>query len=572
MKTVRLHAMTLSNFKGISAGCYDFAGRSSAVYGANGTGKTTLADAWMWLVTGKNSRGLSDFTIKPTSERDGERDTGVITSVSAEITVDDVPHTLRRDYYEKWSQKRGSVEKTFDGNTTDFFIDGAAMKKAEYDAAVRELVAPEDVFLLISRLTGFCDSLTWQKRREILFSLIPMEHDAALMARDGRFAPLADALGAGTLDALRRKLSGDKKRLAGEKTAMPGRIEEVAAMIESLSGIDYQSLRSQLSELTARRDTMAAELAADKEREALQTLQAKEAERLHREALARQAEAECDITGLIEKRQTLRDRYASVYASKLPDDELTCPTCGRACDAEARNAAAERFEKDKQTRLQEIAADGKAVGEQIETAKKRLAELTANAEKTASGAALSAMPCTRIEQPMALADISRQIADISEKLGGAAVLDNAKSRLHDLEETARRIASELEACERLLWLADEFTRYKATFIEDGINSRFRQAKFKLFERQVNGTLADCCMATYQGVPYEDINTSMRMNLGLDIIETISRHYGANVPLFCDNAESVSEWNHTDAQTIRLYVSERDKELRIETIETEGLKK
>lgn len=565
MKTVRLHSLTLSHFKGIAAGRYNFGGESSAVFGANGTGKTTLSDAWLWLITGKNSRGASDFTIKPTNPGGGVADHSAITSVSAEVAVDGTPHTIRRDFYERWSQKRGSAEKTFDGNTTDYFIDGAAMKKADFDSTIRELIVSEDVFLLLSRLTGFHDALTWQKRREVLFGLIPMESDRELMAREERFSPLSDALGEGTLDVLRKKLAGDKKRLNSEKAAIPGRIEEVAALIENLRAVDYQALRGDLSELTARRDAMAADTAASREGEALRELRAKEAERLHREAIAKQSEAECAITELIERQQTLRERYAAVYASTLPADELTCPTCGRAYDEASRKAAAERFERDKAARLAEIVADGKATGEQIKAAKTELLQLTAKAEE--AGRAASLLPVlvsTSAEHQSAATELSRQIAAISEKLGGEAVLANAETRLHELEESARQIASALEQCERLLWLADEYLRFKAAFIEDSINSRFHCARFRLFECQVNGALAECCMATYQGVPYDDVNTSMRMNLGLDIINTISQHYSVSVPLFCDNAESVSEWLPADTQTIRMYVSERDNELRIET--------
>lgn len=565
MKRVQLYSLTLSHFKGIAAGRYDFDGKISAVYGANGTGKTTLSDAWLWLITGKNSRGASDFTIKPTNPGGGVADHSAITSVSAEVAVDGTPHTIRRDFYERWSQKRGSAERTFDGNTTEFFIDGVAVKKAEYDSTIDKLIAPEDVFLLISRLTGFHDALTWQKRREVLFSLLPVESDRELMAREERFSPLADMLGEGTLDALRRKLTGDKKQLNCEKAAIPGRIEEVAALIENLRAIDYQALHGQLSELMARRDEMTADIAASKEREALREFHAKEAERLYREALAKQSDAECYITELIERRQTLREQYSVVYASTLPADELSCPTCGRAYDDAARKAAAERFEREKATRLAEITSDGKAVGEQIEATKTELLQLTAKAEEAERAASLSHMPATNSEEcQRMMTELSRQIAVISEKLGGEAVLTNAETRLHELEESARQIASALEQCERLLWLADEYLRFKAAFIEDSINSRFHCARFRLFERQINGALAECCMATYQGVPYDDVNTSMRMNLGLDIINTISQHYGVSVPLFCDNAESVSEWLPADTQTIRLYVSERDNELRIET--------
>ena len=69
-------------------------------------------------------------------------------------------------------------------------------------------------------------------------------------------------------------------------------------------------------------------------------------------------------------------------------------------------------------------------------------------------------------------------------------------------------------------------------------------------------------AEINGVPYADINNGMKINVGIDIINALSRHYGVTVPLFIDNAESVTQLEPCNAQVIRLVVSESDKELRI----------
>jgi hypothetical protein len=76
-------------------------------------------------------------------------------------------------------------------------------------------------------------------------------------------------------------------------------------------------------------------------------------------------------------------------------------------------------------------------------------------------------------------------------------------------------------------------------------------------------LQDCCDALVDGVPYNALNSAMQINVGLDVIQTISNYYGLRVPLFVDNAESITKLNHLDTQVVRLVVSERDKEMRIE---------
>ena len=138
--------------------------------------------------------------------------------------------------------------------------------------------------------------------------------------------------------------------------------------------------------------------------------------------------------------------------------------------------------------------------------------------------------------------------------------------LEELREEARETAKTLEAIDQQIFLCEEFARYKVQFIEEGVNQKFRLARFRLFQEQVNGGLADCCEPTYEGVPYGSLNNGMRINLGVDVIRTISEHYGLKVPLVVDNAESVTRLAGIDTQVIRLVVSEADQALRVEVSE------
>ena len=61
---MKLISLTLQNFKGIKGFILDADGQNSNVFGNNGTGKSTLFDAFTWLLFGKNSRDEKDFGIK----------------------------------------------------------------------------------------------------------------------------------------------------------------------------------------------------------------------------------------------------------------------------------------------------------------------------------------------------------------------------------------------------------------------------------------------------------------------------------------------------------------------------
>ena len=85
-----------------------------------------------------------------------------------------------------------------------------------------------------------------------------------------------------------------------------------------------------------------------------------------------------------------------------------------------------------------------------------------------------------------------------------------------------------------LYLTDEFTKTKVNLLESSINSKFKMARFKMFEVQINGGIKECCETVYEGVPYSDLNNAARINIGLDIINTLSEHYNFSAPIFVDN--------------------------------------
>lgn len=161
-----------------------------------------------------------------------------------------------------------------------------------------------------------------------------------------------------------------------------------------------------------------------------------------------------------------------------------------------------------------------------------------------------------------LSQLNTELTRVSQVLAAKAQLDETRARVEELKTEQRTRTAALEEIDRKLAMCEDFTRYRCQFITDSVNSRFKLARFRLFTQQVNGGVADCCDVMVDGVPYADLNNAMQINVGLDIIGTLSEHYGLRVPLVVDNAESVTKLQEIDTQVIRLVVSENDKELRI----------
>ena len=159
-------------------------------------------------------------------------------------------------------------------------------------------------------------------------------------------------------------------------------------------------------------------------------------------------------------------------------------------------------------------------------------------------------------------DIQAAIRDQLAIVNKESLLDYSRKRIEQLREDAKNTADCLDAIEKMLFLMDEYSRYKTRFVEDSINGLFRIARFRLFREQANGGVEDRCDVVYEGVPYISVNNGMKINLGIDIINTLSTAFGVRVPLFVDNAESVTQLETSASQIVRLVVSENDKELRV----------
>jgi len=260
---MELITLTLENFKCHEHLTLRFDGRSASIYGENGTGKTSIYDAFTWLLFGKDSKGDKDFGIKPAiqeGEHAGEaKDSGAITSVEAVLLVDGMERKLKRTYYEVWSTKRGSAEKTRDGHSSDYFVDDVPVKKNEFDRRVGEIV-PEDKFKLLTSLFYFSKHLPWRSRRAALFDVAAVATDEEILAGDPRFAPLTAAMRGLTLDDYRKKLTAQRKGLNRTREDTPARLDECKKTVADLADIDFAALESQKAEAQERRAAAQREL------------------------------------------------------------------------------------------------------------------------------------------------------------------------------------------------------------------------------------------------------------------------------------------------------------------------
>lgn len=624
MKKITLKTLKIRNFKGIDRLDVDFADRVTSIYGRNASGKTTIADAFFWVLFDKDSAGRTDFNIKPLNSAGEVADHAATVEVEATIAVDGIEKVYKKTLAERWGTRRGCADKVFDGNETERFIDGLPMKKYEYDAAVNEL-ANEQVFRTVTSTTYFSQTLTKTERRRILFDMTSNVTDGEMMAKDGMFAPLLPLLDKlGSVDNIKAAKTRERKAINEKRASIPVRVDELTRRAEALAGIDFSEIEKAAKEAEVNTEKAREKLAHVKNfsypneidsdiirlQAYLKTLEAENKEYKIANAApdtwAIKAAAVSERTRLeaIEKNldyirdqmKRLRDEFNTVVKREILP-EKACPMCGRDYDAESIEAAAGKLREARDAELDRINARGVEMKEQesklaaeYEEQKKRCDAADAEAEKAAAIPEVGDMEGYaekkaelhklidaknaekekhRSDFAGMLTEAERELAEctaeekrIKEELAKRGLIAECERRIEELKEEARTISAELEEIDAVLITLDEFVRFKVSVIEETINSLFGIVSFKLFNEQVNGALAECCEATVNGVPYADLNTAAKTNAGIDIINAVSEYYGICAPVFVDNAESVTELADGKAQVVRLVVSGNDERIRV----------
>ena len=254
MKEVKLTKLSIENFKGMNR-VIDF-GETTVISGANATGKTTVFDAFTYLLFGKNSSGDEKFAYRPL-DFNGNFIHNIEITVEGEFEIIDGDSaksmTLKKTSKEKWVKRRGSDVAELQGNENAYEIDGYPRTEREYKETIASLV-DEKVFKLITNPKAFT-SLPWKEQRAILMGLFEQMTDVTLAMEFGGYDEILDELEKAPsnkdkaptdyiLDKYKKELSALKE----EQKGYPVRIDEIHKQGNEAAQ-EISKLRAELSEL-----------------------------------------------------------------------------------------------------------------------------------------------------------------------------------------------------------------------------------------------------------------------------------------------------------------------------------
>lgn len=254
MKLIKLE---LENFKGIKSASFDFGGKSCAIRGANGTGKSTIADAFSWILTDKPMSGVKGFNPQ-TVDEDGKPIHKMDHSVKVIISLDDTVVTLKKTLSEKWTKKRGAVSDEFSGRVTSYEIDGVPKKKKEFDAYLASIL-DANKFQALSNVRYFSEAMSWQDRRSIVMDICgDVTDDDVIDSNDD----IRDLKKSGmAIDDLKEVSKNEMKKCNKKLEEIPARIDESTRALPEIK-IDEKEEKKKIEDASAKIEESKARIAS----------------------------------------------------------------------------------------------------------------------------------------------------------------------------------------------------------------------------------------------------------------------------------------------------------------------
>lgn len=432
---MKLISLTLKNFKGLKSFTFEPNGASATIFGDNATGKTTVMDAMLWLLFGKNSENAADFGIK--TRVNGEEMSHAEHEVCGVFELDGGRIiTLRKVYHEEWTTPRGKAVPVLKGNTTDYFIGegnnpvGVPAKASEYKRYIESL-ANEDIFKLLTNPMYFNTKLTWQKRRDIILQVCGDVSDQDVVNASQELVGLKDLINNQSVEQIKKETAYKAKRIKEELERIPQRVDELQMMllpesavfeansfaaggrIELQKEIDQvsqklaevkcadpkASIRNEIGTIEMQINNIVATAMARQSKEkarlgefmATETAVVNELHRTLSDLKLQGTQLEVKIKECGNKREQLLQQFKEVSAIKFiaPEIETICPTCGQNIPEDEVSAAQEKIEKDTEAfnlkraaRIAEIQAAGKVNNEDKDAYEKTLADINASIART----------------------------------------------------------------------------------------------------------------------------------------------------------------------------------------------
>lgn len=559
IKGFQISSMTVSGFKCYEAPMEITFGNPTIVTGGNGRGKSSLADAIAFAVT-----GLPFFGERGIDRLHNE------TNPDLQITMRFTDETGKAHELTRSRQK----------DRMSITYDGYAIRQTD----LNEMFGERDVFLSIFNPLYFIEELgeDGKKLLERLSGLKLLSPETFLKNRREEIRTLEqDAVYlSGKLD-LAQKQRQSSKGLSAELTAQIQDLQQEIASLEArrFENVNLEDLQEQLVQASEQYEELSGEAPETPDTAELDaTLQ-----EFHAKLGARSSEVyQPKYTGPLaedtEKVQALGKKYQQNAALlKRFQPGTSCPVCRRVLSQQEYPAFREALQKETEqivadgtqlkgqiAELQEMEQKSQSTFEQfkaedIERYQAEINSLNQKREQLQENAAQQNM-----QRQQTLEQLRTRIQNLTASIECGTLSPADSERLAECKASLEDCRVQLAAAQQVLSAAPEDfdTRIKA--IEQEITEKkiimkdvilymskraeltfsklaLNRVKISLYDVvKTTGELKDVFRFTYNGRRYDRLSLSEKIRAGAEVSELVKRLTGRNYPVFFDNMESVDD--------------------------------
>lgn len=548
MKKIKLLSMRIQNFKGCKDKTIDF-GDKTRISGANATGKTTIFDAFTWLLFERDSLGSSNFDIRPLDEN-GKMIDNIEISVESKISVDGNEYELKKVQKQKWVKKRGTGTTELQGNINEFGINGYPKSQKDFKDFIAGII-DEDIFTLITNPAAF-NALPWKKQREILMKFVGTFSDSETAETFGeKYTKLIPELRIASTEDILKKYTKAKTALNKDMVEIPARIDEISKQLviadvgtleveKAAKEVALQKVEdeifggnSKLDGINSKREEIMNLKLHLSEVQNAENQKLMENSKVAREKVAATEKDLADVNHRIamlsdeinathsryEAQKTRTERLSAEWKAEkikaypaltplepLTEDALICPTCGQAlpeeikqkkvADYEVRKTTyeakyakdKEAFEKKRAENLARIEADGKQSAALRDELKAKEEELRSQMAEESKKLAEKQKTHNEAEEALAKYPIT---ADISEKAEYLATVEKISVLEKEIKSMSSETSGRAELEAKKAVLKDEIAEIAGKILAaDNTKVKARIAELEAEQKAVGQKIAD----------------------------------------------------------------------------------
>ena len=476
MKNVKIKSLMLNNYRCFS-GEHEFHadfGEKTRVSGKNGSGKSTVMNAVMEVLTGKNADGTQADNVRPIV--DGQEVEGVDVERTVVLDIDGKETEIKKITKQKRERVDGAMQYVPGSNVNSYTVDGIGFNQKKLDEFISENICPPETLLACCNPNAFLSLKSTTDMRAFLEKMAGFDLNEYIKSLGAEFAEIEEITKGHPIEqvqkTLNKQLTDQKKATTKAETewkyekgrAVDSGEDDVTRLTEQK--VSYENQIAILDEQEKSLDDVMA--AYDQKSKDILDLKFEQSDivRKANEGLVQQRKTlDCEIFSLnqdmksaenslrmaemdlkhanmgIERhtadvkkaqedwktyseREYPEENLERIKAEQFDENSLICPTCGQDLPKEQAEKLRSEFERKKAVRIK----SEEDVREQFYQQKdKKLTEITESGNKAATDLK---------EAKKAQAEAERKVTELKQKITSLAMeIQQKQTELSKLPES-----------------------------------------------------------------------------------------------------------------------------------------